>query len=68
MAWGLQKPIHPKHQTLKEVVMESITEQRFVDRLIQALASLPHSEPRASELRAPAAPASQNPSTSTFKN
>ncbi len=48
--------------------MESITEQRFVDRLIQALASLPHSEPRASELRAPAAPASQNPSTSTFKN
>jgi|CXWL01.1.fsa_nt_gi hypothetical protein len=49
--------------------MESITEQRFVDRLIQALASLPHNEPRAYELRAPAAPGStQNTTTSTFKN
>lgn len=44
--------------------MESITEQRFVDRLFQALASLPHNEPRA-----PTAPESaQNPSTSTIKN
>ena len=31
---------------LKEVVMESITEQRFVDRLLQALATLPQDEPR----------------------
>ena len=33
----------------KEVVMESITEQRFVDRLLQALATLPQHEPRGAE-------------------
>ncbi len=29
--------------------MESITEQRFVDRLLQALATLPQHEPRGAE-------------------
>ena len=49
--------------------MESITEQRFVDRLFQALASLPQIEPRACELRASIAPASTpNTATSCFKN
>jgi len=33
--------------------MESITEQRFVDRLLQALATLPQNQPRAFDPRVP---------------
>jgi len=47
--------------------METITEQRFVDRLIQALASLPQHDPRPLDVRG-TLPASQPPISNAVNN
>ncbi len=48
--------------------MENITEQRFVDRLIQALASLPQNDPRAYGMGDAGSAPVQPPISKSLKN